>query len=294
MAAAPRELSQLQQWMQAVIMHPEGVTAGIDSDAAKQQIIVASENVEQVIARSRALTSVERLEIYASAYYARLLECLREEFPAVVHAVGEETFNAFAIGYLQVYPSRSYTLANLGRDFPRYLAETRPVDEPETESPSWPDFLIDLATLERTYSEVFDAPGVENQLLLQASDLAAISPEEWPQCRLIPVECLRFLTLRFPVHEYATAVRQKVATDDLIGPQPTWLVITRRDYVVRRRAVSQTEYDLLVAIASGERIGDAIAQIANNTNLDMETLAVHLRDWFQTWSSAGYFHRVER
>ena len=76
--------------------------------------------------RSKRRTSVERLEVYANAYYARLLECLRDEFPALLHAVGEEVFDGLAFGYLQAYPSTSYTLSNLSRNFARFLEETRP------------------------------------------------------------------------------------------------------------------------------------------------------------------------
>src|SRR5688572_16099648 len=101
------ELDQVQRWMQAVIVHPQGVEAGIRAAAAREHIDVAPEAMEQVVGPSRRQTSLERLEIYANAYYARLLECLREEFPALAHAVGEEAFGNFAFGYLQTYPSQS-------------------------------------------------------------------------------------------------------------------------------------------------------------------------------------------
>jgi hypothetical protein len=87
-----------------------------------------------------------------------------EEFPVLKHALGAEVFDAFAVGYLERYPSRSYTLFQLGANFPRFLAETRPEagkGEGEALPVNWPDFLIDLATLELTFNEVFDGLGVE-------------------------------------------------------------------------------------------------------------------------------------
>jgi len=83
-------LDQLQRWTQSVITHPFGVEQGICSRAATEQIDVESATVEQVITRSKALTSIERLRIYANAYYARLLDCMREFFPALDHTLGEE------------------------------------------------------------------------------------------------------------------------------------------------------------------------------------------------------------
>ncbi|HEY2147291.1 MAG TPA: DNA-binding domain-containing protein, partial [Pirellulales bacterium] len=157
--------------MQAVIMHPDGVDAGLASEAARRHLDVAPDDVEQVVSRSLAQTSVERLSIYANAYYARLLECLGEEFPVLKQTLGEETFDAFAFDYLQRYPSQSYTLGKLGENFARYLRDTRPAANNEAQSgdasddggelpADWPDFLIELATVEWIFSQVFDGPGI--------------------------------------------------------------------------------------------------------------------------------------
>src|SRR5690349_9859437 len=140
-----RDLAQIQRWMQAVLTHPAGAADGVASAAARQEIDVAPEEAERVVNPSRALSGLERLAIYNRAYYARLLDCLRESYPVLFHALGEDAFGAFALDYLQKYPSRSYTLSDLGANFPHYLRESRPPDDP---SPSWPDFVIDLATLE--------------------------------------------------------------------------------------------------------------------------------------------------
>ncbi len=287
-----RDLNELQNWMQTVITHPDGIVAGIASKNAQQHIDVAPDDVEQVISRSKNLTSIERMQVYGNAYYARLFECLGDEFPALKHALTEDTFNAFCIGYLQQYPSRSYTLAELGANFPRYLAETRPDPENSNGQPDWADFLIDLATLERTYSEVFDGPGVEGQTLLQADDLLSIPQARWPDAKLVRVECLRLATFKFPVHEYASAVRkaQEVSPPD---PKPTYLVFTRRDYVVRRCGVSQSEYELLRALAEGHSVGEAVARAVEVTDVDLASLARSIQEWFRVWARAGYFRAVE-
>lgn len=285
-----RDLRQIQHWMQSVVMHPDGVVAGIQSDAAKAMIAVLPDAIEQVVLPSKNLTSIERLAIYGNAYFARLLECLQEEFPALVHALGEETFSAFAFGYLQQYPSQSYTLGQLARDFPQYLAETRPVDA--SGAPSWPDFLIDLATLERTYGEVFDGPGVERDRTLQSDDLRSVPPERWPDVRLVPVPCLRLLALQYPVHEYASAVRRKQEAA-MPAPATTWLIVTRRDFVIHRCAVSRPEYELLSQLVTGETIGTAIERSAQTADQEIKGLAVNLERWFRSWAAAQYFRSAE-
>ena len=49
-----------------------------------------------------------------------------EEFPVLKHALGEEVFDAFAVGYLQQYPSRSYTLFQLAANFPNTSLKPAP------------------------------------------------------------------------------------------------------------------------------------------------------------------------
>src|SRR5436190_16987752 len=180
MSETRHALDELQRWMQAVITHPSGVAAGIESDQAREQIVVVPEQAERLVTRSRALTALERLTIYQQAYFARLLECLRHEYSVLAAALGEELFDAFAVGYLESHPSTSYTLDHLGTGFPDYLAVTRPPCEAAAgTSADWPEFMIDLARLERTVNEVFDGPGVEGQPLLDPNCLAAISPQQW-------------------------------------------------------------------------------------------------------------------
>jgi hypothetical protein len=273
--------------MQSVITHPGGVHGGLASEGARAAIDLPSADLPKVIAPSRALSSHERLDIYAQAYYARLLECLREEFPALRHAVGDEAFDALAFGYLQQHPSSSYTLADLGSAFPDYLQATRdPADG------DWPQLLIDLARLERTYSEVFDGPGCERGPQLTAADLQAIPPEHWPQARLQMAPCFRLLELSYPVHEFATAVRNR--TGDREVPLPaaarTLLAITRRDYVVRRYPLSETQHQLLAALASGETIESAIASVADAAG---EDLGNALHTWFREWTAAPFFSGIE-
>jgi len=40
-------------------------------------------------------------------------------------------FSEFAADYVRHYPSQSYSLGHLGDNFPRYLGETKPVDDSE-------------------------------------------------------------------------------------------------------------------------------------------------------------------
>lgn len=280
-------LSDLQRWMQSVITAPGGVAAGIQSPSAREIIDISPQEVERVIRPSSQLDSLGRLHVYGQAYFARLIECLEGEFPAVKHVLGEETFRSFALSYLHERPSTSYTLSELGRQYPDFLKTTRPAD---LAVGSWADFLIDLAHLEWTYSQVFNGPGTEQIKTLQPENLQGIGPEIWPRCRLKPIGCLRLEEYRFPVHEYASAVRNEQNPEGFPAAEPTWLIITRRDYIVRRTSVSEAEFAVLGWLCDGFPIEETIERAMATLSDEIET---KIPEWFREWSRAGYFLSLE-
>jgi len=302
------ELTRLQRWFQSVITNAEGVDAGACAAEAQQLIQLAPSELELVVTRSRALTAAERLAIYANAYHSRLLECLGEVFPMLKRSLGDEAFDAMAFGYLQVYPSKSYTLNELGRHFPRYLEQTRPTSdtaEDETAVPTtsreagkltedWPDLLIDLARLEWAIYEVFDGPGVEGAALLDPDQILGISPEQWPLAKLTPVVCLQLLETRFPVNDYYTALRRAKPDDPVPIPAAgeSFVALTRRDYVVRRYPLSRPEFALLKALKEGHSVGDALESIVPLVESDLDQLAAKLQTWFRNWTAEGFFQTV--
>jgi hypothetical protein len=285
-------LKAVELWMQAVIMHPGGVSEGVDTPEARAHLDVTFDKIEKVVMRSTTLSAAERLGIYNHAYFARLQECLRAEFPTLLHALGEKLFGLFTFDYLQHYPSRTYTLNNLARNFQKYLSETRPDSEsPSDARESWPDFIIDLATFERAFNEVFDGPGVEGQQVLDA-DRSIQTTERFMETRFVPVVCLKLLDFRYPVNQYFTAVRNG-ASPALPGPDDTYLAMTRRDYIVRIHELTRFQYEVLSALVDGQTLGDLVRVIAKaNGNSDPRISTVFA--WINEWVEKGFFAAIER
>jgi hypothetical protein len=304
------ELDVVQQWFQAVISHPGGVASGVESAEAQRRLPLNPGEIERVVVPSKNLSAEERLGIYAYAYYARLLECLEDGFPVLARALGKEVFQSFALEYLQRYPSRSYTLARLGEDFPRFLEETRPDRDPEAapgeggEAPAWPDFLIDLARLELAVVQIFDGPGVEGQPLLRPEDLEALGPERFAAARLDPVPCLRLLDCRYPVNDYYTAARRAASQAEggeegaeaeeipVPDPGPQSLALTRTDFVVRRYPLTAIQRALLGELVEGATVEDAIAVAAERAAGADEALAAEIREAFRQFAAWGFFQGV--
>lgn len=276
----PFALDQVQRLLQAAIRR----------DAAAQEPAHAALLFTELLAPSRQRTAAERLEVYQQAYFARLHECLQSEFPAVCAAVGPDLFAEFAAGYFAAQPSRSYTLAQLGARFPEHLAATRP---PRASSePDFADFLIELARLERTYAEVFDAPGPERDPGTLAAELQRLTPEEWAAARLRCYPTVRVLDLTFPVHEFASAVRRG-ESPELPVPQSACLIVTRRDYVVRRWTAPVWQGRLLQALLAGETLETSLqAAAAAFPEGPPADWADQLRAAFETWTRAALFQSV--
>lgn len=286
------EYDQIQRWMQAVITHPGGIRAGVSCEDARQTIDVAFEELEKVVTRSESLTGAERLAIYSRAYYARLLECFRAEFPCLLHALGDELFNHFVFEYLQHYPPRSYTLNRLAESFPRFLADTRPnANAPREQRESWPDFIIDLAALERAFSETFNGPGVEDKPLLSPDQVLNIPAEQFSEMRLVPVPCLRLLAFNYPVAAYFLAARRQ-QNPSLPAPADTFLALTRQNYVVRFVNLSAVQYELLRALVANLSISQAVLRAAEVSGQDSASLTAKARAWLRDWADAGLLHEL--
>lgn len=283
-------LNAVQRWMQSVIVHSQGVPAGLVAEDTHQHLDVP--NLEQLIPCSPSQSSVERLAVYANAYYARLIECLQSEFPVFSQTVGEEAFAEFAADYVQRYPSRSYSLGDLGTNFPRYLAETKPIADGQGPYPDWAEFLVELANLERTFSEVFDGPGLENKPALGVVDLQATDLQKWPQARIKFAPCFRLLSLQFPLNGFYSSVKEGKKAD-FPPPSDSWFAVTRRDFIVRRYGLNRPQFMLLSSLLEGRTVEEAIGAAAESYAAEPDALARDLHAWFRAWAAAPFFQSVE-
>jgi len=266
MSDAPQSLRDLQAWMQQAVSSPHG----------------PADNVDDRIQASASQTAAERFEIYHAAYFARLIEVLQSMFPGLRFALEDEAFDELALAYLQQHPPRSYTLNMLADRFVDFLQQTRPPRAGD--APDWADFVIDLARLEAAIDEVFDGPGVEGAPLLDPQALAQLDAAAAGALQLKLAPCVRLLALEFPLQDWYTAFRRD-ERPPLPSPEPSWLALHRRDFVVRRIPLERAEFALLSALAEGQPLGSAIAAAA--AVISPGELSAKLGGWFRDWAAAG-------
>jgi len=232
------DLRTLQQWMQGAVL---------------QSTPADREKVAQTFLASPQLDANERLAIYQRSYLLRLLSCLREQFPALCHALGEELFDGFAREYLLASPSESYTLCDLGRRFPSYLESSRPDREaPPAERETWIDFMVDLSTFERTVFVMFDAPGHEGQ---------PFATVETPDANLRLQPCFALHESRFPVAEYYHQV--KSGQSPALPPcEPTCTALVRTNYTIRSLPLTPPQFTFLRVLSAGTPVPSALPALA--------------------------------
>lgn len=276
-------LDTLERWMQAVVMHPGGAAAGIRTRRARRLLPAAAKRLASVVTPSRALSSVERLDIYAHMYYARLLEILVAEYPVTRQVLGPEAFTRIAREFVARHPSRSRTLNLLSAKFPDFLARSLPRGRRNA-------FAADVARIERAMEDVFDAPRAEP---LTAARIAAIGASEWGCVRLLVNPALRLLDLAYPANDYMNAVRAG-NKPRIPHARKTFAIVHRRAFQVFRQDQQPAQWHLLAALASGRTLAQAVRAATRGRRIGAERLAATLGGWFRDWAAAGLFVGVAR
>lgn len=223
----------------------------------------------------RADTEAEasfRLGIYRSLHESRLHDFLAEEFPRVVALLGAERFHGIVRGYLQVHPSRSSTLSDLGADFADFV-EDHPLTRERADA-------ADVARLDRARNEMFDAA---DDVPVTPADMPRLfASAVAPRFRLTRASSLVGTT--WDVDRAWTAADQgHEAPAPDVGP--SMFLVWRRDHTVRHRKLGRAEYPVLRALEYGLGLGELCALVAGARA--PEAAAPHVFETLSQWTVDG-------
>lgn len=267
MTADAAALGSVQRWMQDALVFPRRVEP---------------DETGRLLAASPRLTGAEGLAIYQRGFLLRIAACMREQFPALCHALGAPLFDDFVADYVRDMPPESHTLYDLGRRFAGWLDSSRPDrDSPPEERETWIDFLVDLAGFERLVFTMFDAPGNEGRPFA-----AAATPDE--RLRLQPAFALG--AWRYPVAAYYHQVRRGEAPP-LPPVGTTFAALVRTDYVTRTIPLSEPHYVFLEAMAEGG-VDHAVETVAHRLAVAPDEVRKAWRDprgAREQWIEWGFF-----
>jgi hypothetical protein len=261
---AERRLEATQRWLFQRSTTPLGAPPPEPDDAARW-------------VASGKLPSVERVAVYQRAYFSRLVECLRDDYPALSHALGGDDFESLCLQFIESHPPESPSLNHYGAPVADFLA-------------TWPapgaPFARELARFEWAIVESIHADAERS---LDPCQLGAIPEQEWPLARLIPSPAARLLTLCYPVHRYYQAFLEGERPEPPAFEACT-IAVCRRGDRVWRFAVEARWVGLLRRLISGEPLASALAEVPAEQNA--ASMTAELERALSEWVACGLFAGV--
>ncbi len=228
------DLKSVQALLYRLIVAPNGVADGLRTESD-----LSPGGLDAIIGGDRRLSAVERLDIYAEMYFYRLLDCMKEDYPATLAVLGATNFHNLITGYLIAHPPSHPSLLYAGRHLADYLSSHPLRGE-------WP-FIADLARLERGLIEVFHGPDAP---ALEPDALRAVAPSDWPALELRAHPALRLLALEWSVANVVRAVEEGSGWQ---APerQATGVLVWRKQGRCYYREVAGVELGAIQALTGG-------------------------------------------
>jgi hypothetical protein len=241
----PPGLAAIQGLLYRLITAPNGVEEGLAIEKC-----VPSQSIKPLIGGDARLSATERVGIYADMYFYRLLEAIREDFPATARVLGDVEFHNLITGYLVEYPPTQASITEASRHLAEFAGNS-PVPR------KWP-VVADLIRLERALVEVFLGPDVEP---LSFDRVRAIPPHQWPLLRMAAHPAIQVLDCEWPVDQILRAIEVGQAPPPVL-PEPISILVSRRDFQVKYRGLDDIERRALEVIRRGGRFGALCEVIA--------------------------------
>ena len=206
-------------------------------------------------------------DLYLNAYRARLIAALKDNYPVLFLALGDEAFEELGTAYLTQQPSRFRSIRWFG-DGLRTFLDQNPNALPHPA-------LADLASMEWALRGAFDAAEAE---VLQVADLSVVAPEDWLDMRfsLHPSVTLLDLTWRVEPIWHALSEDANAQTDEPDALAHT-LLVWRQALECKWRSIGKSEALGLHALANGESFAQLCEAVAvSETTVDSTNLVASL------------------
>jgi hypothetical protein len=266
-------LKDLQNLLYRLITAPSGVAEGLGGEHA-----LAAGGLAALVDGDERLSAEARVDIYANMYFYRLLEVLKEDYPATLAVLGEANFHNLITAYLIEHrPSEPSVLA-AGKFLPDFLRE-HPL---RADFP----FVADLAMLECAVTEVFCAPDAG---LLEAAEMNALQAEQWGAVKMRRIPASAILRAEWRAAEVLRAVEEKRDWNPP-GRERNLILVWRRNSRVSYRETGSNEAAALRMLARTTKFAKVCEVLARD--LAPDDAAQAIRDTFTRWLAEGLVTRA--
>ena len=274
-------LRDAQQSIARWIRAPEGVAAAIaeeDVATGSEAFDTATRRLGDLIRADATLDATGRLEIYANAYFHRILGVLSEDFPALRGALGVDAFHDLVTSYLLVEPSRHPSLRYVGMRLPSFISSHEATSGIRARSP----WAADLAAFEWARVDVFDA---RDGPVLRREGLASLAPEEFGSLIL---RCGPWTQVRCFEHRVDRLWNMATRGDPFVAEDTTHstsVLVSRKNETVLHRRIESLEEAALRQSSPGIRFA-ALCEWAAGEIGDSEAPR-QVATWLEQWVADG-------
>lgn len=212
----------------------------------------ATTPLDAIVGESERVPRAVRLNIYANAYRARIVEALSTDF-GVLHAyLGDDAFTELVHAYIAQHPSRYFSLRGVGSELAEFLQTTTPYAGHAE--------LHELAQFEWALCHAFDAAATR---CASSADFSVLAPEQWPDLTLWFVPALRVLNLcsNAPALWKALDAEQVPPALEFLAEPQRWIV-WRRDLKLLFRSLDAVETIALDTFIAGGNFADVCEKVA--------------------------------
>lgn len=246
-----------------------------EQELADMQTAILSGDVDVMNPDDRIIpksdfSPTEQIQSYIDGYRFRLFDIVFDDYPAVMKAMGKDSFIDIIDGFIENTPSHHFNVARYIDAFPEYIkANTDP-------------FIHELSILETAISRLFDE---EETAALTQADLDRYDPESFMNAHLLPRKALKLFAFSFPVNSFYEAYVSDKAMD-VPGNDPSYLVVYRHNDEMWRLNLEEREYLVLSSLFSGLSIGEALSAVLPDDEIDA------IGPWFSRWISNGILAKI--
>lgn len=250
-------LVEIQIWMKSILTNPHGV----------QEALIESNQWINFI-NSDDTSNSSRLDIYAEAYFTRILEAFTIDFPITAFILGEDQFAKLVAEYLKVHPSKEINLNNISKSIVPFI-----------NTYSSTHAIQDIVTLERLALESFYSP---IDPFFDPQSLVALKESDWENIKFSLNSSLKFITSSWPLEELWEKRHEMQKTVLKENEDHNYYLIERISHHIALSKVSKTQFHILKRISEGERLSSIGEENFSTSDENISIL-------FTQWIKKSYF-----
>ncbi len=226
----------------------------------------------ETFAQSSAFSRVDRVQVYAEAYFGRLYEVALDQYPITAWLAGKAPFHDLITDFVLAHPSQTPDIRRFAAPLPAFL-RTHPLERARAG-------LADVAEVDWAIADAVDRA---DETRLRTEALTQLPPAQWPGARFVLTKTASILRCALPYSE----LRQAWSRDDPApnvepGRLPYTVVVWRQaDHDVYQRTLEAPEARALTVLSHGGTFSEVCDAAAGATTRDAgpQEVVAWLRRW---------------